>query len=142
MRAPGPEAVDGLRAVDTGPPDLERMRADHARYVEILRSTGADVHELPALVGHPDAMFVEDTALCLPGLAILMCPAAPTRAGEVEHIAPTLEALFDDVASIDGPGHIEGGDTLDTGRELLIGLSKRTDAARGDGAGVATHETR
>ncbi len=129
VRKPGREAVDGLRAVDTGTPDLELMLAHHAHYVETLRSTGARVHELPALAGFPDAPFVEDTALCLPGLAILMRPGAPSRAGEVAHMATTLERLFDDVRAIDGPGHIEGGDILHTGRELLIGLSERTDAA-------------
>jgi dimethylargininase len=33
------------------------------------------------------------------------------------------------VREITGPGHIEGGDILVTGREILVGRSDRTDAA-------------
>ena len=129
VRRPGPAVVDGLRAEDRGTPDLEAMLRDHAHYVDALRSTGATVLELPPLADFPDAVFVEDVALCLPGLAVLMRPGAPSRAGEVAHVAPTLHGLFDVVRSIEGPGHIEGGDVLFTGRELLVGLSSRTDEA-------------
>jgi len=105
------------------------MLRDHGQYVDALRSIGATVHELPPPVDFPDAVFVEDTALCLPGFALLMRPGAPSRAGEVAYIAPPLNQLFDVVRPIEGPGHIEGGDILFTGRELLVGLSCRTDVA-------------
>ena len=74
-------------------------------------------------------MFVEDTTLCLPQGAIMMRPGAPTRMGEVGEMAPAIHACFDDVRQIKGPGHIEGGDILVTGREILVGRSDRTDAA-------------
>ena len=127
-RRPAQSVVNGLRAEDTGTPDLENMLAAHADYVATLKSTGATVIELDALKDYPDALFVEDTALCLPQGAILMRPGAPSRMGEVSEMAPTLRDLYSDIREIKGPGHIEGGDILVTGREVLVGRSARTDA--------------
>jgi dimethylargininase len=128
-RQPGSSIINGLRAEDIGTPNLKQMLADHANYVETLRETGATIVELPALEAFPDAVFVEDTALCLPEGAVLMRPGAPSRAGEVEQMATTLHELCDEVLEIKGPGFIEGGDILTTGREILVGLSERTDMA-------------
>ncbi|MBR9864430.1 MAG: dimethylarginine dimethylaminohydrolase [Rhodobacteraceae bacterium] len=127
-RKPAASIVDGLRAEDIGIPDLDRMLAAHAHYVETLKKTGAEVIELPPLEDFPDAVFVEDTALCLPQGAVLMRPGAPSRMGEVAEMGPTLHRVYDDVRKIEGPGHIEGGDILVTGREVLVGRSDRTDA--------------
>lgn len=128
-RAPAASIVQGLRAADIGTPDLARMQAAHADYVAALRETGATVTQLPPLDDYPDAVFVEDTALCLPQGAILMRPGAPSRAGEVAEMAPALQAAYETVLSIGGPGFIEGGDILVTEREILVGRSARTDAA-------------
>jgi dimethylargininase len=128
-RQPGSSITNGLRAEDIGTPDLKQMLADHTSYVEALRETGATIVELPALEAFPDAVFVEDTALCLPEGAVLMRPGAPSRAGEVEQMASTLRTLCDEVLEIKGPGFIEGGDILTTGREILVGLSERTNLA-------------
>lgn len=128
-RRPADSIVNGLRAEDTGTPDLTQMLADHADYVAALKSTGAEVIELPPLADFPDAVFVEDTALCLPQGAILMRPGAPSRMGEVDLMEPALRGIYNDIRRINGPGHIEGGDILVTGREVLVGRSARTDAA-------------
>ncbi len=127
-RRPAASITRGLRAEDIGTPDLDQMLKDHAHYVATLKQTGAEVIELPPLAEYPDAVFVEDTALCLPQGAVLMRPGAPSRMGEVAEMAPALRAVYDDVREIDGPGHIEGGDILVTGREILVGRSARTDA--------------
>jgi dimethylargininase len=128
-RRPAPSITDGLRAVDTGTPDLTLMLAHHADYVAALRSTGATVIELDPLPAYPDSVFVEDTALCLPEGAVVMRPGAPTRLGEAAEMAPHLMALYGQVVRIAGPGTIEGGDILVTEREILVGRSARTDAA-------------
>lgn len=128
-RRPAPSITAGLRAVDTGTPDLSLMLAHHADYVAALRSTGATVIELDPLPAYPDSVFVEDTALCLPEGAVVMRPGAPTRLGEAAEMAPQLQALYGQVVRIEGPGTIEGGDILVTEREILVGRSARTDAA-------------
>ena len=128
VRKPAPSVIDGLRAVDTGTPDYALMCSHHDAYVEALRAAEAEVFELEPLDAYPDACFVEDTAICLPEGAVLMRPGAPSRAGEVDAIAPTLRSLVETVLSIDD-GYIEGGDILICDREILVGRSARTDAA-------------
>ncbi|HHB80949.1 MAG TPA: dimethylarginine dimethylaminohydrolase [Aliiroseovarius sp.] len=125
-RTPPLSAVDGLRAIDTGAPDIARLRADHADYVAALRATGARVEVLDPAEDFPDSLFVEDCALCLPEGAVILTPGAPTRQGEAPLMAPVLERYYGAVATL-ARGHVEGGDVLVTGREVLVGLSARTD---------------
>ena len=127
VRKPAKSISKGLRAVDIGSPDYDQMIHDHKDYVEALTFAGVDVINLDELDKFPDGQFVEDTALCLPKAAILMRPGAPSRLGEVFEITPTLIDLFKDVYAIEEPGHIEGGDILVTGKEILVGRSARTD---------------
>lgn len=129
-RRPAASITAGLRAVDTGTPDLAVMQAHHDAYVATLRGTGATVVELPALDAYPDSVFVEDTALCLPQGAVVMRPGAPSRLGEAAEMAPHLRALYGQVVEIAGAdSFIEGGDILVTEREILVGRSARTNAA-------------
>ena len=128
VRQPAKSIIKGLRTVDIGSPDYDQMICDHNDYVEALASAGVAVVNLTALDKFPDGQFVEDTALCLPKAVILMRPGAPSRLGEVNEIAPKLRELFEDVYEINKPGHIEGGDILVTGKEILVGRSARTDA--------------
>lgn len=128
-RKPGPSIISGLRAVDIGAPDLTLMLTHHATYVAALKATGATLVELAAADAFPDSVFVEDTALCLPQGCVIMRPGAASRLGEAAEMAPHLRALYGQVLEIKGPGFIEGGDILVTGREILIGRSARTDAA-------------
>lgn len=127
-RRPGIEAAAGLRSVDAGNPDPDRMLAHHGVYVATLRAAGVSVTELAPLKGFPDAQFVEDTALCLHEGVVMMRPGAPSRMGEVAEMEPVLAALFPAVRRIAGPGHVEAGDILWTGSEILVGLFARTDA--------------
>jgi dimethylargininase len=129
-RKPAASIVRGLRAVDTGSPDLALMQAHHADYIAALRTTGAQVIELDALEDFPDSVFVEDTALCLPQGAVIMRPGAPSRLGEAALMAPHLSALYGDVRRIEGlDSFIEGGDILVSETEVLVGRSARTNAA-------------
>jgi dimethylargininase len=127
VRQPAKSIVKGLRAVDIGSPDYDQMICDHNDYVEALVSAGVKVISLTALDKFPDGQFVEDTALCLPEAVILMRPGAPSRLGEVCEIEPQLRDLFRAVCEIEKPGHIEGGDILVTGKEILVGRSARTN---------------
>ncbi len=128
-RAPSASIVHGLRALDTGTPDLARMQSAHQSYINALIEAGLAVTELGALEEFPDSVFVEDTALCLAEGAVLMRPGAATRAGEVAQMAPALRHFYNEVLQISGPGFIEGGDILVNGKTILVGRSARTDAA-------------
>lgn len=129
-RRPSASITRGLRAVDTGTPDLALMQAHRAAYIATLQATGATVIELPPLEAYPDSVFVEDTALCLPQGAVVMRPGAPSRLGEAAEMAPHLKALYTTVVQITGAdSFIEGGDILVTETEILVGRSARTNAA-------------
>ena len=130
VRAAAQSATSGLRAVDSGAPDVALMQQHHADYVAALRAAGAEVTELPALPAFPDAQFVEDTAICLREGAVVMRPGAPSRLGETAEMAPHLEALYGQVLRISGAqSFIEAGDILTTETEVLVGRSARTNAA-------------
>ena len=58
------------------PIDLARARTQHAAYEATLRDLGWTVQRLPDLPDHPDSVFVEDTAIVLPELAVLTRPGA------------------------------------------------------------------
>lgn len=129
-RQPGADIARGLRAVDTGDPDPAQMARDHAAYVAALKAAGMQVTLLDPLPGHPDAMFVEDTAICLPQAAILMRPGAPSREGEVASMAAPLRDIYGDaMMAVEAPARIEGGDILIAPSEIMVGLSARTDRA-------------
>jgi len=127
-RRPSNSIIDGLRAVDIGTPDLGLFQNHHADYVAALRDTGAEVTVLDALDAFPDSVFVEDAALCLQEGAVVMRPGAPSRLGEAAEMAPHLKQLYSEVLQVTD-GFIEGGDILTTEREILVGLSARTDTA-------------
>lgn len=129
-----------LSFVDRAPIDPARAIEQHASYVDALLGLGCEVLELPALAGHPDSVFVEDTALVLDELAILTRPGAPSRRGEVDSVAEAL-AQYRSLARIDGEGTLDGGDVLRIGRTLYVGRSARSNEAgiRQLGALVAPH---
>lgn len=130
-RLPGQSAVAGLRATDRGAPDIARFRDQHAAYVSALEAAGVQVTLLEPLEAYPDSTFVEDAALCLPEGAIVLRPGAETRLGEAAEIAPALHGAYggQKVRYLEGPGFLDGGDVMVTDREVLVGLSVRTNQA-------------
>jgi dimethylargininase len=125
-RAPAASVVDGLRAEDRGAPDADVFRTEHAAYVAALEAAGVAVTVLEPLEAFPDSVFVEDPALILNGVAIVLRPGAPSRAGEAAALRPALEAQCDGVMDL-ASGLVDGGDILCTDDTVMVGLSARTD---------------
>ena len=71
-RSPAKSVTDGLRATDQGDPDPVAFGAEHGAYVSALREAGCDVTVLPADEAFPDSVFIEDPALVLNGVAIVL----------------------------------------------------------------------
>lgn len=132
VRTPAASVVAGLRAGIGPDPEFPALLAEHAAYVAALRGLGLTVDELPAAEVFPDAIFVEDPALVFAEGAIVLNLAAQSRAGEAALIAPVLEARFERVLKMQGPGHADGGDVLVLPDRVLIGLSGRTDREGAD----------
>lgn len=127
-RLPGENFHEGVTSVRWDrPPRYDRIRTQHAAYVAALERLGLAVTVLPPEPAFPDAYFVEDTAVMLPGLAVLTRPGAPVRRGEAAAMAPVLES-FGPVARVRAPGSLDGGDVMRVDGHLFIGLSQRTNA--------------
>lgn len=107
--------------------DLARATEQHHMYIDTLRRIGVTVTVLPPLHEHPDAVFVEDTAIVLDEIAIMTRPGAPSRQGEVTSVAEALER-YRPLEWIREPATLDGGDVLPIGHDIYVGLSRRTSA--------------
>ena len=107
--------------------DARAAELQHSAYEQALAGAGFDIIRLPDLPDHPDAVFVEDTALLLGGHAVILRPGAASRAGETPSTAAGLAAHFDLHRLEDG--FVDGGDVLRIGQAIYVGRSTRTDAA-------------
>jgi dimethylargininase len=116
-----------LTHLERMPIDVARAEGQHAVYVAALGELGAEIEWLPSLPRHPDAVFVEDTAIVLPELAVITRPGAETRRGEVLSVANAL-SRYRSLAWIEAPATLDGGDVLVIGRTVFVGLSSRTNA--------------
>ena len=108
--------------------DPNRFLDEHRGYVDALGAAGVNVTTLVGLDEFPDAVFIEDAALCLWPIAVQLRPGATSRAGEAAVLHPDLVDHFEHVLTVDD-GHIDGGDILVTDHEAIVGTSSRTDRA-------------
>lgn len=108
--------------------DVALAETQHQQYGQCLRQVGYQVQNLPPLPACPDAIFVEDTALVVEELAVILRPGAPSRRAERESIALALDP-YRTLHYIEAPGTIDGGDILRLGKTLFVGLSPRTNQA-------------
>jgi dimethylargininase len=109
------------------PIDVARAEAQHRNYEAALERLGAHVVSLPTEPDLPDCVFVEDPALVLDEIAVIVRMGAESRRGESESLAAAL-ARFRPVVRMSEPATLEGGDVVRMGRTLYVGLSRRTNA--------------
>lgn len=134
VRRPSLSFAQGITTAGLGAPDAALAREQHAAYCRALESCGLSVTVLPSLESHPDCCFVEDTAVLLPGGAVMGRFGAVPRRGEGESVAEALAGLMA-VQALPGEGRLEGGDVLLVDRHFFIGQSKRTDRAGAEALG-------
>ena len=117
-----------LSFLERAPIDIERARAQHAHYAAELTALGVSLEWLEPLPENADAVFVEDAAVVLPEVAVIMRPGVASRRNEVESVAASL-AGHRPLKRIVAPGTLEGGDVVRFGRNLYVGASARSNAA-------------
>jgi len=127
VRLPATNYADGLTTVALGVPEYSRALRQHSAYCEALEQCGLELTHLEADEEYPDSTFVEDTAVLVPGGAILTQPGAASRRGEVGSINKTLSRFYSQINSIHEPGTLDGGDVCEAGNHLFIGISARTN---------------
>lgn len=116
-----------LSFIDRQSIDLARARQQHQAYEVLLAKLGARVISLPAEPNLPDSMFVEDPAIVLDEIAVILPLGTESRSAEAGSLAQEL-AKYRKLAYVQLPGTLEGGDVLRIGRKLFVGLTKRSNA--------------
>lgn len=129
MHVPSPNMQDYEHTyVDAQPIDIDIILRQHDEYREALEACGCDVTMLGANRAMADCVFVEDTALVLDEVAVMMSPGAESRRGEPAAIEREL-VKHREIARIALPATIDGGDIVVSGRNVYVGLSQRTNEA-------------
>jgi dimethylargininase len=111
------------------PIDVALAERQHLAYERCLADLGCTVVRLPAEPDLPDSVFVEDTAIVLPELAVVTRPGAGSRRAETAAVAAALGPWRRDVRHLGPPGTLDGGDVLVAGPRIFVGRSRRSDAA-------------
>jgi dimethylargininase len=108
------------------PIDVARATAEHSQYEQALHELGASVIRAAPAPALPDAVFVEDTAIVVDEVAVMTRPGAPSRRHETDSVAQVL-SRYRDLARIEAPGTLDGGDVMRVGRRLYVGISSRSN---------------
>jgi dimethylargininase len=116
-----------LSFIERKPIDFARAQEQHHAYELLLAKLGARVISLPAEPDLPDSMFVEDPAIVLDELAVILPMGTETRRREATSLAEEL-SKYRKLETVRLPGTLEGGDVLRIGRRLFVGLTKRSNA--------------
>lgn len=115
-----------LTFIERKPIDLEKARAQHQAYEELLGKLGACVISLAEEADLPDSMFVEDPAIVLEEVGIICTLGTESRRKEAPTLAAALEK-YRKLAYIKLPGTLEGGDVLRVGKKVFAGISGRSN---------------
>jgi dimethylargininase len=99
-----------------------------AAYIAALEELGVVMSILPEDPALPDSCFVEDPVIILDELAVICRLGKTSREPEAAGIEREV-AKIRRVRKIVAPGTLEGGDVLQIGKRLFVGLSSRTNLA-------------
>jgi len=115
-----------LTHLNREPINFARAHEQHGAYERALVALGCTIQRLPSEPDLPDSVFVEDTALVLPEIAIIARPGAASRRLEVTSVADALRP-HRPLTFIESPGTLDGGDVLAIGSTIYVGESTRTN---------------
>jgi dimethylargininase len=115
-----------LTFLERGEIDYQLAAGQHDTYEDTLRRLGVKVTSLSGSDDYPDSCFVEDTAIVVDELAVICTMGVESRRGEPQFIAGEL-AQYRELAYVELPATIEGGDVLKVGKHFFVGQSSRTN---------------
>jgi dimethylargininase len=113
---------------ERAPVDAVLAAKQHDLYVEAIANAGWAIREVVHADALPDSAFVEDTVVVCGGLAVLTRPGAAERRAELAGTEEAVRALGLELARIEAPGTLDGGDVLRVGTTLYAGRGRRTNA--------------
>ena len=118
-----------LTHLERTPVDIDLARRQWSEYVEVLRSNGWDILEVPTEENCPDCVFVEDAVVMFGDVAIITRPGDDTRKPEINAVEPIVRKLGCRIERIVAPGTMDGGDVLKIGNTIYVGRGGRTNQA-------------
>jgi len=129
VRVPANNLAEGLvthierAAIDT---DLAEEQWD--AYVTALLENGWSTNEVDPAPEMADSVFVEDAVVIFGSTAVIASPGTESRRGETEAVEASVSELGLDIARIELPGTLDGGDVLKVGSTVYVGRGGRTNA--------------
>jgi dimethylargininase len=106
--------------------DVGLAKEQHNTYQNTLEKLGLGLVTVAADERYPDCCFVEDTAIVVGELAVVLSIGAPSRVGEEVEVRKVL-AEYKSLVEIDPPATMDGGDVMCIDDKLFVGLSQRTN---------------
>jgi len=106
--------------------DITLAQQQHEQYQSALSSIGCEIVVVPTRPGLADSVFIEDTAIVLDEIAVLMRPGAASRRPEVADVEEVLQP-HRPIRAIQSPGTLDGGDLLCIDKVIFAGLSTRSN---------------
>ncbi len=129
VRRPSRRMADGIVTYgERRPVDAGLAAKQHAAYVGAIADAGWTIHEVPREDALPDSAFVEDTLVVCAELAVLTRPGAAERCAELAGAEESVRTLGLEIARIEEPGTLDGGDVLQVGATLYAGRGGRTNS--------------
>jgi dimethylargininase len=129
VRRPSRRMAEGIVThSERAPVDAGLAANQHAAYVGAIADAGWTIREVPHADELPDSAFVEDTVVVCDGLAVLTRPGAAERCAELAGTEEAVRTLGLEIARIEEPGTLDGGDILQVGTTLYAGRGGRTNS--------------
>lgn len=107
--------------------DLSLARSQHSAYCKALADLGLEVLTLPPDERHPDACFVEDTAVVHGSKALICRAGTESRRGEEDAVEEILRQYLT-TRRAEPPATVEGGDVVHIDDRIVSGISRRTNS--------------
>jgi dimethylargininase len=107
--------------------DIGLAIEQHREYERSLAAMGVRIVSLPEQPEMPDAVFVEDPLVVVDEVAVVTRMGSASRRPETESLAEAISE-FRPVRRLVAPATLEGGDVMRIGRDVFVGLSRRTNA--------------
>src|SRR5437879_3319033 len=106
--------------------DVKKAARQHRNYEACLADVGVRVVSLEPHPELPDSVFVEDPAIVVDEVAVIARMGTEARRAEAESLAVALSD-FRPLKWLTAPATLEGGDVLQAGKTVYVGISRRTN---------------
>lgn len=116
-----------LTHLERVPVDIDLAERQWAAYCDALGTWGFETVRVAGDDDLPDSVFVEDAVVMFEDLAVLTSPGAESRRAETDAVGATLRDLGVEVAALDLPATLDGGDVLKIDRTVYVGQGGRTN---------------